>query len=269
MGGGYHYLVSSLPALRIGEPPPVSLGDFLRDHEEMLRGDWGLVEVLLLRNDVENLHALLTEGPAAAMVSPSVYTREELEEAIKLREGLPPFMLEHIARVPAYGPSAAEAGQAPSRVADLVKAYLLWAALQEQPFFRGYFTFELRLRNAAAGIRARGRGRDVLEATAGEDDDLVLFKMRESRSAPDFGLQGEAPWMARLVQAFEKGEPEELERTMDEIRLAEIDSLVALKDFQIDVILAFLLALGIVTRWAAFDAQSGEGFVQALVRDAM
>jgi hypothetical protein len=268
MGGGYYYLVASLPELEIGAPPPVTLGGFLQDHEEILRPDWGLVEVLLLSNDAENLHSLLADR-SGAMISPCVYSKEELEEAIQLREGLPPFMLEHITRVLGTSGGTQEPGQIVSRLSDLVKGYMLWAGLRENPFLKSYFAFELRLRNAAAGIRARARGRDVLSDTAGDEDDLVLLRMRESRSAPDFGLQGEEPWMGRLVQGFEKGQPEELERTMDEIRLGEVESLVALKDFQIDVVLAFLLRLRIVERWAALDAGVGQGFVQTLVRDAM
>ncbi len=249
---GYHYLVASVPDLRFGEPPPFALAEFLATYHDELTPEGGLVDVLVLRNDLANLKAVL--GGSENWREPAVYPRDALEQAMGDREGLPEFMIHHI--------------QAPEP-ATLDKNYLLYAASQPNTLLCDYFSFELRLRNVLAAIRARESGVDVLRDTAGAADDLYAQLIRENRSVPDFGLQGEAPWISRIVQAFEKGDPNDTEMVLDRIRFNHISELNELRDFQIEVVLGYILQLQILERWAELDAGAGYEYVRELSHKAM
>ena len=265
-GHRYYFVVASLPELHFGEPPPLRMRDFLDAYGTEVREDRPLVDVILLRNDVRNLKTLL-QGKGGgdteeSWVEPSVYSRQELEEAVSRGEGLPSFMNEYVA-------ACRREDAAPPPPAMLDRGYLRYGASRTNEFLRKIFTFEIQLRNVVAGMRARRLGADVLSWVEADEGDLFRLKMSENRSAPDFGLLGEAPWIAPLLQSFEKDDPALVERSMDAVRFARIEEETDLMDFQTEVILAYLMKLQILERWAAFDAEAAAAYIETLTREAM
>ena len=88
--GNYYYLISTLPLLRLGEPPPLSLEKF---HETC--GSW------LPARDLTRIKALRLEPPAKGQTVPSAKVQTRwLEWESSLRNGLVKIRAAHLDREP-------------------------------------------------------------------------------------------------------------------------------------------------------------------------
>ncbi len=259
----YYYLISSLPELRFGEKLPFTTEEFFDEYSSEIESDLDLINIIILKNDVKNLELIFKDKAKEDKIrKPSVYTLEELRQNIKTRENLPDFVITFLNKYETKEEYL-------ENFTELEKEYLVYGYEFDNTFLKAYFKFELDFRNAIASMRARTQDVDVLRYSVGDEDDIVISKIKKNKSLPDFGISNEAIWIDKLIQAFDKDDPLNLERTLDKIRFEQIEILTSLMDFQVEKLLGYLLRLSILERWAEFDKETGSNFTKNIVSDVI
>lgn len=116
-------------------------------------------------------------------------------------------------------------------------------------FLRGYFRFDLEMRNAKVHYlnKALGRPADTDIFMALEDDSDETQKLLDAVLNTDDILQRE--------------------RGLDDLMWAKIDALCTFHYFDMDVILGFIAKLHIVSRWLKLDPESGKAMFARLVNE--
>ncbi len=116
-------------------------------------------------------------------------------------------------------------------------------------FLRGYFRFDLEMRNAKVHYlnKALGRPADTDIFMELEDDSDETQKLLDAVLNTDDILQRE--------------------RGLDDLMWAKIDALCTFHYFDMDVILGFIAKLHIVSRWLKLDPESGKAMFARLVNE--
>lgn len=259
----YYYLISSLPELRFGDKLPFTMEEFFNEYSSEIEKDVDLVNIIILKYDIKNLELIFKNKAKDDNIKrPSIYTIEELQQNIKTRENLPDFIITFLNNYETNSEYL-------ENFNELEKGYLVYGYESDNTFLKAYFKFELDFRNAIASMRARTQDIDVLKYTVGDEDDIVISKIKKNKSLPDFGISNEAIWIDKLIQAFDKDDPLNLENTLDRIRFEQIEILTSLMDFQVEKLLGYLLQLSIMERWAEFDKETGSNFTKNIVKDVI
>jgi hypothetical protein len=260
MKRNYYFLAASLPELVRGQGGTESAGDVQRLLErcgqEMHPDDFFSLKCLFLLNDIAN--AVSYRKPGDAFLSPSFYGPEELAAGIKEPERLLPFLARHFER------SAAGRRARPELREEDELALELYAHLEDIPdvFVRGYYLFELDLRNIAAAFELR-RLRDPLEGN------LVPFgaayEMIVSSSAEDFGLSDTHPYVKRLLEASRRSGLTESETILDDVLWEWLRERLEGDFFSSDYILGYMLKLRSLKRWGLLREEAGSELFEELL----
>ncbi|MFP3937359.1 MAG: DUF2764 family protein [Phycisphaerae bacterium] len=191
MGGDNFYLLSSLPALnRLGDTPPLTEAGLL----EKVSGSPGprrLIETLMLSDDLLQREAMLSGE--LEEVSPAVLSAAQARND----EPLPDYLT----------PQEQAEGESPRAATDaLWDRYFRWAAevanREGSRFLLDWVGYEVALRNALAGERARALGlepgpymvaRDLADETVDLDEAISQFSSAENPLAAMKALD-EARW---------------------------------------------------------------------------
>ena len=114
-------------------------------------------------------------------------------------------------------------------------------------FIRGFFAYDLEVRNAKVDYLNEALGRE-----AGTDN-MILDPEKETEKDEKV----EEVLRTHDILAREKG--------IDSLMWEKIDELTLMDVFDIDLILAFIAKLQIVSRWLSLDEQSGREMFRRLV----
>ena len=132
-------------------------------------------------------------------------------------------------------------------------------------FLREWARFDRNLRNVIAAHTARAKGRPVADSLLSIEGDEIPLSLAKSTAA-DFNLRGELDYIDRLLAALgDVASVVEKERTIDMIRWEKADSLAEGDAFGAPTILAYLVKVAIIGRWAALDPQTGREMYERLV----
>ncbi len=132
-------------------------------------------------------------------------------------------------------------------------------------WLRDWAVFDRNLRNVIAAHTARTKGRAVAGSLLTLEGDEVAVTLGKS-SAGDFNLRGELDYIDRLLTALgDEVNILEKERAIDLIRWEKADSLAEGDTFGAPAILAYLVKVAIIGRWAALDPQTGREMYEKLV----
>ena len=145
----------------------------------------------------------------------------------------------------------------------LFEAYYTLCATAHSRFLREWAAFDRNLRNVAAALTARSLGRPIEEVTVGEGE---IVEQLERSSASDFGLRGELGYLDALIAAI--GDEQNLvekEHKIDLLRWNEALDLAAFDYFDINAVIAYLVRVNIVARWAALAPERGRAMFDRLL----
>ncbi len=147
----------------------------------------------------------------------------------------------------------------------LFEAYYRECAASSSSFMKRWSQVDRTIRNVAAAIAARLADVPIDEVVVGEGD--VADALRRS-SAADFGLRGEIPYIDALIAAV-SDEPNivEKEHKIDNIRWAEVEDASAFDYFNVSAVMAYLIKLNIVARWAELDPAKGRQMLERLMAE--
>ena len=262
----YYYLVTGLPDLLLDEGRGLPSWNALYNEisESLDEAEAALLPLLKYPADNANLITLLEkkERPFSPFGN---FTREALEAEIKSPYALPSYAVDFL--------SAARDNRLPfpslCREDQLAWLFYDFAALHPQAFIRGWFTFELNLRNTLAALNCRDLAAATGQSAAEWIERTVLCRNEVSAlllksGAPDFSL---SPVFREIdaVLALPRGDPADFEKGVDALRWRVLDDLTFLSDFSIDVVLAFLVKLDMARRWASLSSEAGQRRLAGLV----
>ena len=130
----------------------------------------------------------------------------------------------------------------------LDRDFYLKALSHKNPFIRGYFAYDLELRNTRTIFLNKALGRD-------ENTDTIIL---------DDGLED---WGTRteVNAVLENPDTLERERGLDELMWEKCEELTRLSIFDINLILSFIAKLKIVDRWAGLDPETGRELFYKLI----
>ena len=128
-------------------------------------------------------------------------------------------------------------------------------------FIRGYFAFDLNLRNAKVRYLNRRLGRpdnqDVLTGEGTEyngDIDLMTFRPGEFEEA------------SKVEFVLEQEDLLTREKGLDDITWRKVDALETFHYFDLTAVLAYVAKLHIVDRWLALEEETGREMFRKLVQ---
>jgi len=156
----YYYLITALPPISLGKKPEISFKELM----DMLvlnltRRDLHLVEILLRPIDLYNIHALWLGFP---LDDRGNYKAKELEEALLIRDLLPPYVVDYLER---YESTADRLRYFSSLYVSLFRD----EQLELKGFLLKYFQFEREMRLVLTALRSKKTGRDLVRELQFED----------------------------------------------------------------------------------------------------
>lgn len=150
------------------------------------------------------------------------------------------------------------------RADELSPDFYAQALRHPSRYIRGYFSFDLNLRNAKVRFLNRELGRDadtdIISGLGGPDDenlDTDLYRFRA----------GEFEEEARAETALAQSDLLSREKELDDLTWAKINSLETFHYFDLTAVLAYVSKLNIVNRWLALDEENGRELFHKLVQE--
>ena len=130
---------------------------------------------------------------------------------------------------------------------SLDSAFYLKATSHSNAFIRGYFAYDLQVRNAKVRWLNARLGRPA------EQDTVSLV---EDEAGPD---------CPEAYAALGADDVLERERRLDDLMWAKVEEMTLMHVFDLDLILGFTARLQIIGRWARLDPETGRGLFRRLV----
>ena len=147
----------------------------------------------------------------------------------------------------------------------LMTAYYKACAASGSRLLKEWSTADRTIRNIVAATLARRQGVAVESVVVGGDS--VAAALSRS-SAADFGLRTEIPYVEPLIAAVvDEHNMVEKERKIDNIRWSVLSELSSFYYFDVNAIIAYLVKVNMVARWAALDAKVGRELFDRLVSE--
>lgn len=147
----------------------------------------------------------------------------------------------------------------------LMTAYYNACAASGSRLLRGWSAADRTIRNIVAATLARRQGIAAESVVVGND---AVAKSLSRSSAADFGLRTEIPYVEQLIAAVaDEQNMVEKERKIDNIRWSVLSELSTFDYFDINAVIAYLVKVNMVARWAALDAKVGREMFDRLVSE--
>ena len=232
--------------------------------EVLSSSDKKAVELLYAYYDCENL--ISRRNGSSKYNSLGRLSSEELDE--ELRQ--PSHLAEPIAKViRAYASPESEDAEDMDLTQPFAKAlmaaYYKACEASKSRLLREWSKMDRTIRNIVAATVARQQGVAVDQVVVGEDS---IVESLSRSSAADFGLRAELPFVEQLVAAVaDERNMVEKERKIDNIRWAELSELTTFDYFDLNAVIAYLVKVNMVARWAALDAKVGREMFNRLVAE--
>ena len=232
--------------------------------EVLSSSDKKAVELLYAYYDCENL--ISRRNGSSKFNTLGRLSSEELDE--ELRQ--PSHLAEPIAKVVrAYASPESEDAEDMDLTQPFAKAlmtaYYKVCEASKSRLLREWSKMDRIIRNVVAATVARQQGVAIDQVVVGEDS--VVESLSRS-SAADFGLRAELPFVEQLVAAVaDEHNMIEKERKIDNIRWAELSELTTFDYFDLNAVIAYLVKVNMVARWAALDAKVGREMFDRLVSE--
>jgi hypothetical protein len=248
----YYFLVTYLPEIhRDDRKLKLRFGDLLAEREHIDASDWREIELLLLGGDIFLLEQLLAGKDPE--VEHTFFGKEFWKEQVRAPKEAPPFLEEFLKSVvseEAFGP--AEVNELYGLFYDHVRREASTSLL------RDYFQFEKDLRNVLVAVRARRQDLSPADHLVGSGE---LVEQLGGSNADDFGLGQDLPWIESLLDVQD---PLQLEDTVEQVLWDHLEERIQQKNFEFDVVLAYLLKLQLLEKRLALSEERGMEIVREL-----
>lgn len=268
MKKNYYCLVAGLPDWKPDDKKSTMTLAQLREEltEELSAADMDVVELFFLPHDHANilrqLYSLRRDFDPNGL-----YSQEEIEqmtEATAVAQGsaqaAKPYIAKAIESFYAQEPRPA----LPAMAERLESGWASMLASSGNTFASDYADFDNTLRNIFIALQGRKYGFETEKAIIGESD--VAEALRKSH-AHDFGLKGDVDYLEQAINVFGTADLVEREQRIDAMRWAYIDEHTFFDYFSVEKIIAAVLKLGMVERWASLDDEVGRKRFASIISD--
>lgn len=241
------YLITSLPLMRPGSPPPLSREELVRRARLALEGpEREELELALLLEEIEETCRLMTEaGPDISSSELTVLLRTKRR------------------RTPE--------GPLPSEIPDWVMMPLpqhvlhrrWYSVLYERArsdFLQAFARFNVNLEETLTALiarRERMSKEQFLAQMEGHFDSTAEALIRHAGSE-ELGVEKRHRWFSRVKAALELDDLVEMERALNRLRWEEYEALRGFDPFSLDALFVFYFQLRILEREASWDQAEGE-----------
>ena len=262
----YYALVAGFREYTLdGEMKGFDVEAILSDVFEVLSSkDKKSVELLYAYYDCENL--ISRHNGSSTYNALGRLSNEEVEEALRQ----PSRLIAPLAKVVRdYVLPADEDGEevdlSQPFAQALMSAYYNACAASGSRLLREWSAADRAIRNIVAATLARRQGIAAESVVVGND---AVAKSLSRSSAADFGLRTEIPYVEQLIAAVaDEQNMVEKERKIDNIRWSVLSELSTFDYFDINAVIAYLVKVNMVARWAALDAKVGREMFDRLVSE--
>jgi len=255
----YPFILASMPDIRVGAKSDLSF----KEMQELLsmnlaQSDRKKVSQLLRLVDIDNVRAFWLGLP---LNERGTMNAKELEEALLIKDFLPPFLIDFLGR---YETTEQRLHEFPQLYAKLFEEMVS----NSDGFIRTYYRIEREIRLVLVALRAKRAGRDLTRELRFEDlDDSFVMHILVQKDTPDYTPPEEYESLKEIF--LENGEdPMKLHRALLQYRF---DRILDLEEehlsFSIDRILGFLARLMIVEMWDQLDREKGLTLVDDLSKN--
>lgn len=232
--------------------------------EALSRSDAKSVELLYAYYDCENLisrhNGSTTHNKLGRLSSEEV--EEELQRPSRL---IAPLAKVVRAYASPESEDAEELDLTQPFAKALMSAYYKVCAASSSRLLREWSNIDRTIRNIVAATLARQQGVAIDTVVVGEDS---VTEALSRSSAADFGLRAELPFVEQLVAAVaDEHNMVEKERKIDNIRWAELSELSTFDYFDLNAVIAYLVKVNMVARWAQLDRKVGREMFDRLVAE--
>ena len=262
MNRRYPYLMAGLPALTdVTDAKNFDL-TAIRDDVAALFSDTDrdALQWLFLPFDNRNLAALLQN---AGTWSPyGNFPETALASGMEHPEDLPAYMTGFLDCYSGRDGSHPEMLHSQHPEDDLAVFFYRDALQHPSPFIRGWFAFDMELKNVTAALTARRNGMDIRTVGDGDVQDAI-----RSSSAADFGLRQQRTWVGPLLQLMEEKDLIKRELQLDLLQWEQLDEMTALHDFDSISILAWMQKAIMVQRRLNWNAETGQALFRQWIAD--
>jgi hypothetical protein len=252
------YLVTSLPPLRLGAPPPIERAALVERCRALLEGlDREELERALLLEEIEETCRLVAEAQGA---HPGIGSGE-LTALVRTQRR--------------RGPGGAAAGDLPDWVMMPLPQHVLYRrwfhVLYEQarsPFLRGYAEFMVDLKETLTALvseRQHLTKAEFVRQMEGHFDSTSQILLSHF-DAKDFGIEQRFPWFPRVKAALELDDFVEMERALDRLRWEKFEELKGTEQFSVNFVLGAYFQLRILEREASWDLEAGTALLEQALR---
>lgn len=257
----YYYLVAGLPDILIEQSKSlITQADLKAELKQHLHpADYHLVELLFMQSDNRNLLNMLLKK-VDEFDTLGNFSFDELEEGIKEPELLPSYMGDFVLRFKNNNPLDPDI----SWENQLTSLYYNHVLESRNAFLKQWFSFEQNIRNVLIAFTARKHKLRFDVQLVGTGDTIESIKKSNAR---DLGLINEFPLVEKILQIYESPSLLDREKSLDIVRWNFIDELNTFNYFTIEVILGFVIKLGIVERWMKLDKKTGENLFRQFLSD--
>lgn len=241
------YLITSLPLMRPGTPPPIPRDELVRRARTALEGgDREELELALLLEEIEETCRLMAE--ASGELSSGELTTLLRTKRRQTPGGAPPSELPDWVMMPL-----------PQHVLHRRWHHVLYEKATSA-FLKGYAQFNVDLQEVLTALLARRERmpkEQFLAQMEGHFDSTAEVLVRKAGDE-DLGVEKRHAWYPRVEAALELDDLVEMERALDRLRWEEYERLRGVDPFSIDTLLTFYFQLRILEREASWDAAEGE-----------
>lgn len=260
MTNNYYFVATSLPDLKVGEKPDITLeelGKLLIDN--LSKGDYEQVKALRRFYDILNIRAFLLKEPLDPYGNLNAY---DLEEALISRDGIPAYLAQYLNKY--------ESTEERLRhFSELVAVFAREETEDATGFLKEYLAFERDLNLVLVGLRAKQLNRDIAVELQYEDpEEDLIAQILSQKDAKVYEPPEKFNDLTILFKEYYKS-PLEFYKALCEYRFWKIDDMVPFDDtFSINRILAYLAQFVIVKKWLELDKQKGSQIVDNLIKES-
>ena len=263
----YYTLGASLPDLLIDD---TKIDYTTAEFVEELKGqaspsDQKQIDLILLRGDNRVLVAILRDLPMPTLYMPlalgeahlrtlvEAVRSEDLEDKqdhLPVPKGTPQYMITFV-REYLGGKYSKGVPFIEDKLAELYQEYVKSKA---NTFLKEWFEMNLNLNNILASLTARKYDLDPVDYLVGSNEITEIIK---SGIWSDISDLKEGEMISEIVKIGEEVEPMQRERRLDAFKWRMLEEVTFSDTFSINAMLAYLLKLQILERWASLDKEQG------------
>jgi hypothetical protein len=244
----YFFTTSSLPTLKIGEPPEMDFEEleiFLYDN--LLPGDYKQTQIIKKFYDILNIRAFFKGDEIDPHGNLNI---NDLEESVVDQTGLPKYVLEFL---DTYKTKEERLTYFPLLISNFFKEEIKFA----DPFLKKYLSFERGLQLVLVGFRAKILKRNLEKELQFENpnDDLIA-QILAQKDSPVFEPPEGFEDLKAIFENY-KDIPIKLYKALCEYRFEKIEQMTGSDVFSFSKILGYMAQLIIVEKWMELDEKKG------------